>query len=98
MQELTVGRDPALRTGEFGDCLGGQSLFNITRFDAAYYHGANKTIAFHLEGSSNIENGSLMSKSKNQDDRKRVGLTDCQSSYLSTHVIHDQTDVLGRGS
>ncbi|GAB1312143.1 Transient receptor potential ion channel [Madurella fahalii] len=51
---------PALRTGEFGDCLGGQSLFNITRFDAAYYHGVNKTIVFHLEGTSNVRNESLM--------------------------------------
>ncbi|KXX82593.1 Flavin carrier protein 1 [Madurella mycetomatis] len=51
---------PTLRTGQFGDCLGGQSQFNITRFDAAYYHGANKTVAFHLEGTSNISNEFLM--------------------------------------
>lgn len=34
-KQLAVDRTPALYTGNFGDCLGGQSLFNITKFDAA---------------------------------------------------------------
>lgn len=34
-KQLAVDRTPALYTGDFGDCLGGQSLFNITKFDAA---------------------------------------------------------------
>lgn len=34
-KQLAVDRTPALYTGNFGDCMGGQSLFNITKFDAA---------------------------------------------------------------
>ncbi|KAK4211804.1 TRP-domain-containing protein [Rhypophila decipiens] len=58
-RELPVNRYPALYTGNFGDCLGGESLFNITKFDAAYY-ADNLTIVFHLDGTSNIRNESLM--------------------------------------
>ncbi|KAK3336825.1 hypothetical protein B0T19DRAFT_52101 [Cercophora scortea] len=58
-RQLAVNRYPALYTGDFGDCLGGQSLFNITKFDAAYY-ADNLTIVFHLDGASNIKNESLM--------------------------------------
>lgn len=58
-QQLAVDRTPALYTGDFGDCLGGPSLFNITRFDAAYYSD-NSTVLFHLDGQSSIANESLM--------------------------------------
>lgn len=58
-QQLAVDRTPALYTGDFGDCLGGRSLFNITRFDAAYYSD-NATVLFHLDGQSSIANESLM--------------------------------------
>lgn len=58
-RQLAVDRTPALYTGDFGDCLGGQSLFNITKFDAAYYTD-NSTVLFHLDGASNIEHESLM--------------------------------------
>jgi ML-like domain len=60
-RQLAVNRYPALYTGDFGDCLGDQSLFNVTKFDAAYY-ADNLTIVFHLDGTSNIKNESLMSK------------------------------------
>jgi hypothetical protein len=56
---LAVDRTPSLFTGDFGDCLGGQSLFNITKFDAAYY-ADNLTIVFHLDGTTNIKNENLM--------------------------------------
>ena len=58
---LAYDRYPSLYTGNFGDCLGGQSLFNITKFDVAYY-ADNLTIVFHLDGTSNIKNESLMSE------------------------------------
>lgn len=58
-QQLAVDRTPALYTGAFGDCLGGQSLLNITKFDAAYYVD-NSTVLFHLDGHSMIKNESLM--------------------------------------
>ena len=58
---LAVDRYPALYTGDFGDCMGGQSLINITSFDAAYYKD-NMTVLFNLAGSSNLRNESLMCK------------------------------------
>lgn len=51
-------RKPALYTQNFGDCLG-NSLINVTRFDAAYYKD-NMTVLFHLEGNSAVANESLM--------------------------------------
>ena len=60
-RRLPVDRTPSLYTGDFGDCLGGQSLFNITKFDAAYY-ADNLTVVFHLDGTTNIKNESLMSE------------------------------------
>ncbi|KAI1771642.1 TRP-domain-containing protein [Hypoxylon cercidicola] len=56
---LALDRTPALYTGDFGDCLGGQSLLNVTKFDAAFYYD-NSTILFHLDGSTNIRNESVM--------------------------------------
>jgi ML-like domain len=60
---LAVDRYPALYTGDLGDCLGGQSLFNITKFDAAYY-ADNLTVLFHLDGTTSVKNESLMRKSR----------------------------------
>lgn len=51
-------RKPALYTQNFGDCLG-NSLINVTRFDAAYYKD-NMTVLFHLEGNTAVANESLM--------------------------------------
>ncbi|KAL8716154.1 MAG: hypothetical protein Q9220_000059 [cf. Caloplaca sp. 1 TL-2023] len=51
-------RRPALYTQNFGDCQG-DSLINVTRFDAAYYRD-NMTVLFHLEGNTNVANESLM--------------------------------------
>ncbi|ORY60642.1 uncharacterized protein BCR38DRAFT_487697 [Pseudomassariella vexata] len=58
-RQLAVDRAPALYTGDFGDCLGGESLMNITKFDAGFYYD-NSTVLFHLEGATNLQNDSLM--------------------------------------
>ncbi|KAI0130550.1 hypothetical protein BJ170DRAFT_681998 [Xylariales sp. AK1849] len=58
-RQLAVDRTPALYTGDFGDCLGGQSLLNVTKFDAAFYYD-NSTILFHLDGITNIKSEALM--------------------------------------
>jgi ML-like domain len=58
---LRDDRYPALYTGDFADCLAGESLLNVTRFDAAYY-ADNMTVLFHLTGTTNLKNESLMSK------------------------------------
>jgi hypothetical protein len=51
-------RRPALYTADYGDCLG-ESLINVTRFDAAYYRD-NMTVLFHLEGETALQNESIM--------------------------------------
>ncbi len=56
---LEDARKPALFTRDFGDCMGGSAV-NVTRFDAAYYKD-NMTVSFHLRGTSNIRNESVMS-------------------------------------
>ena len=55
---LDDDRKPALYTQTFGDCLG-DSLINVTRFDAAYYRD-NMTVIFHLAGNSALTNQSLI--------------------------------------
>lgn len=57
---LPENRQPALYTRDFGDCLGG-SLLNIERFDAGYYSD-NMTVTFHLQGTTELQNASLISK------------------------------------
>jgi hypothetical protein len=61
-QLLANDRYPALYTGGFGDCMGGSSLLNVTAFDAAYY-ADNMTVLFHLTGTTNLRNESIMSRS-----------------------------------
>ncbi|KAI1803683.1 TRP-domain-containing protein [Daldinia bambusicola] len=56
---LALDRRPALYTGDFGDCLAGQSLLNVTKFDAAFYYD-NSTVLFHLDGTTNIRNEAVM--------------------------------------
>ena len=56
---LLVDRSPALYTGDFGDCMGGQSLINLTSFDAAYY-ADNMTVLFNMVGTTNLKNESVM--------------------------------------
>jgi len=51
-------RRPALYTADYGDCAG-ESLINVTRFDAAYYKD-NMTVLFHLEGQTALVNESIM--------------------------------------
>ncbi|KAM4065057.1 transient receptor potential (TRP) ion channel domain-containing protein [Hirsutella rhossiliensis] len=58
-RKLDVSRYPALYTGDFDDCMGGESLFNVTRFDAAYY-ADNLTVLFHLDGTTNIQSENLI--------------------------------------
>ncbi|KAK8023622.1 TRP-like ion channel [Apiospora rasikravindrae] len=57
--ELAVDRTPALYSGDFGDCLGGQSLLNVTKLDAAFYFD-NSTISWHLNGNTNLQSEKLM--------------------------------------
>ena len=59
--KLLADRYPALYTGNFGDCMGGHSLINLTAFDAAYY-ADNSTVLLNMRGTTSLRNESLMSK------------------------------------
>lgn len=55
---LADDRRPSLYTQNFGDCSG-DSVVNLTRFDAAYYKD-NMTVQFHLAGNTGVANDSVM--------------------------------------
>ncbi|KAK7740678.1 hypothetical protein SLS53_005146 [Cytospora paraplurivora] len=84
-RQLAVDRKPALYTGDFGDCLGGQSLFNITKFDAAYYTD-NSTVLFHLDGASNLDHEYLtlrFSMSAYGENRFQMNFKPCSVNIYS---------------
>lgn len=58
---LDDDRQPSLYTQSFGDCQG-DSLINVTRFDAAYYRD-NMTVLFHLGGNTALADEDIMRKS-----------------------------------
>lgn len=58
-QILYIDRNPALYTGDFGDCMGGASLLNLTSFDAAYY-ADNLTVLFDIAGTTNLGNEAVV--------------------------------------
>ena len=57
---LLEGRKPSLYTTNFGSCLE-NSLIDVTRFDAAFYHD-NMTVIFDIGGNTQLNNESLMSR------------------------------------
>ncbi|KAH8648404.1 hypothetical protein BX600DRAFT_517794 [Xylariales sp. PMI_506] len=58
-QLLASGRTPALYTGDFGDCLGGNSQIKATKFDTSLYYD-NSTVIFHLDGTTSYQSEALM--------------------------------------
>jgi hypothetical protein len=56
---LAENRKPALYTMNFGSCLE-NSLINVTRFDASFYHD-NMTIIFDIQGTTNLTKEAVMS-------------------------------------
>ncbi|KAH9905328.1 hypothetical protein F4778DRAFT_702935 [Xylariomycetidae sp. FL2044] len=58
-RQLALDRTPALYSGNFGDCLGGESLLNVTKFDTGLYYD-NSTVLFHLDGTSSIRRDDVM--------------------------------------
>lgn len=70
---LLVDRYPGLYTGNFGDCMGGQSLINLTSFDAAYY-ADNMTVLFNLAGTTNLRNETII---RTPNPRLNTVVTSC---------------------
>lgn len=50
---------PSLYTGGYADCLGGESLFNITKYDAAYYR-KEKALLFQMNGATSVREESVI--------------------------------------
>ncbi|AEO54948.1 hypothetical protein MYCTH_2123876 [Thermothelomyces thermophilus ATCC 42464] len=50
---------PGLYTGNFGNCLAGESVLEVTRFDVAYDAG-NRTLVLRLDGTSSVKEESVM--------------------------------------
>lgn len=90
-RDLDVSRYPALYTGDFDDCLGGESLFNVTKFDAAYY-ADNLTVLFHLDGTTNIHKENLIRMINLPSVRPHILHINSRLTLLSRHSSH-----LGRG-
>ena len=82
---LALDRRPALYTGDFGDCLAGQSLLNVTKFDAAFYYD-NSTVLFHLDGTTNIRNEAVMCR-KIHPQYNNFGLT--------FHIVYISVEAYG---
>ncbi|RDW92559.1 hypothetical protein BP5796_01953 [Coleophoma crateriformis] len=92
---LLDSRFPALYTGNFGDCMGGQSLLNVTAFDAAYY-ADNMTVLFHLAGSTNLKNESLMlyiSVQAYGEDRFDLTFNPCSANIGSLCPINSSVPI-----
>jgi hypothetical protein len=84
---LKDNRQPALYTQAFGDCQG-DSLINVTRFDAAYYKD-NMTILFHLSGNTALTNESLMRKStRGYSSPLPASLSRPSTDQISTPIVY----------
>lgn len=95
---LFVDRNPALYTGDFGDCMGGQSLINLTSFDAAYY-ADNMTVLFNMAGSTNLRNESLMlhiSVRAYGEDRFNMVFNPCNANFASLCPLNFSVPIRGQ--
>jgi len=94
---LLDSRTPALFTGDFGDCMGGQSLINVTTFDAAYYKD-NMTVLFHLAGNTNLQNESIMIHIGVQaygEDRFDFTFNPCNANFGSLCPMNSSVPING---
>ncbi|CAG8983447.1 hypothetical protein HYALB_00000616 [Hymenoscyphus albidus] len=97
---LLVDRTPALYTGDFGDCMGGQSLLNLTSFDAAYY-ADNMTVLFNLAGTSNLRNESLMlhiAVDAYGEDRFDLIFNPCNANFNSLCPLNVGVPIIGQAT
>ncbi|KHJ35867.1 putative transient receptor potential ion channel [Erysiphe necator] len=95
---LYVDRNPALYTGDFGDCMGGQSLINLTSFDAAYY-ADNMTVLFNMAGTTNLRNESLMIHISVQaygQDRFNLVFNPCNANFASLCPLNISVPIRGQ--
>ncbi|KAE8442355.1 hypothetical protein EG329_003426 [Mollisiaceae sp. DMI_Dod_QoI] len=94
---LLVDRFPALYSGNFGDCMGGQSLINLTSYDAAYY-ADNMTVLFNLAGTTNLRNESLMlyiSVDAYGEDRFDLVFNPCNANFASLCPLNSSVPITG---
>ncbi|KAL2069057.1 hypothetical protein VTL71DRAFT_15395 [Oculimacula yallundae] len=94
---LLVDRYPALYSGDFGDCMGGQSLINLTSFDGAYY-ADNMTVLFNLAGTTNLRNETLMlyiSVYAYGEDRFDLVFNPCNANFGSLCPLNASVPITG---
>lgn len=94
---LLVDRYPALYSGNFGDCMGGQSLINLTSYDAAYY-ADNMTVLFNLAGTTSLRNESLMlyiSVQAYGEDRFDLVFNPCNANFASLCPLNASVPITG---
>lgn len=95
---LFVDRNPALYTGDFGDCMGGQSLINLTSFDAAYY-ADNMTVLFNVAGTTSLRNESVMlyiSVEAYGEDRFNLVFNPCSANFVSLCPLNSSVPIFGQ--
>ncbi|KAH9874943.1 hypothetical protein J1614_004431 [Plenodomus biglobosus] len=87
-------RQPALCTADYGDCLG-ESTFNVTRFDAAYYKD-NMTIIFHLADETGLQEEAIVMKLQHQSKTLSACPTKTGVSIEAAGIIPiKQNDISG---
>ncbi|KAJ5053937.1 uncharacterized protein L3040_000227 [Drepanopeziza brunnea f. sp. 'multigermtubi'] len=94
---LLVDRYPALYSGDFGDCMGGQSLINLTSFDGAYY-ADNMTVLFNLAGTTNLRDESLMlyiSVYAYGENRFSMIFNPCNANFYSLCPLNASVPIAG---
>ncbi|KAH7336203.1 hypothetical protein BKA65DRAFT_402806 [Rhexocercosporidium sp. MPI-PUGE-AT-0058] len=91
---LLVDRYPALYSGDFGDCMGGQSLINLTSFDGAYY-ADNMTVLFNLAGTTNLRNETLMCTYADGEDRFDLVFNPCNANFGSLCPLNASVPITG---
>ncbi|EPQ62614.1 Bgt-4772 [Blumeria graminis f. sp. tritici] len=95
---LLIDRDPALYTGNFGDCMGGQSLINLTSFDAAYY-ADNMTVLFNMAGTTSLRNETLMlyiSVEAYGENRFNMVFNPCNANFGSLCPLNSSIPIRGQ--
>lgn len=97
---LLQDRFPALYTGNFGDCMGGESLINATSFDAAYY-ADNMTVIFNLAGATSLRNESVMlyiSVEAYGENRFNLAWNPCNSNFASLCPMNASVPITGEAN
>ncbi|KAG9247431.1 hypothetical protein BJ878DRAFT_180679 [Calycina marina] len=94
---LLEDRVPALYTKNFGDCMGGQSLLNLTAFDAGFYSD-NSTVFINMRGTTSLKNESVMfyiSVYAYGEDRFDLAFNPCDANFNTLCPLESAVPITG---